>query len=43
MVMILDIYVSINGIGISDRKPNAVDGMEVIMEISRINAMGLSA
>ena len=42
MRMILGMNASRNGIGSSDRNPTAVDGIDVMIEISKMNAMGVS-
>lgn len=41
--IILGMNPSRNGIDNSDRNPKAVDGIEVMIEISKMNAMGVSA
>ena len=43
MNMILGMKESSTGIGISVRKPSAVEGIEVMNDISSINASGFSA
>ena len=40
--IILGMNGSRNGIGNSDRNPTAVDGIDVIIKISKMNAMGVS-
>lgn len=42
MRIILGMNASRNGIGSSDRNPKAVDGIDVMIEISKMNAMGIS-
>ena len=40
--IILGMNASRNGIGNSDRNPKAVDGIDVMIKISKMNAMGVN-